>query len=262
MSTTNFENLQISSEKRLDQLMFETDQLHKSLDKIEETEKVFEKISITLETTGLKDLINYRLFLGIVSMDLCSAILIHSKSKSNYENVYSARQIIVIISEAYKKIYNFIHENKYGDIISKYRNNSYWIKEIGNIIQNELKFLQVEYNEITKDLDEYLKINFDLLQIQRNLSIHYDKDSKKVYKMLIELDVEETFKTLIPFINILNKMFEFTNKLRDAYKLKSDSETQKVNHNFENMALTLDKLKSKDNITLIEDIQTIIRQMR
>ncbi|WP_139420267.1 V-type ATP synthase subunit I domain-containing protein [Chryseobacterium mulctrae] len=262
MSNINFENLQLSSEKRLEQLMFETDQLHKSLDKIEETEKVFEKINITLEIAGLKDLINYRLFLGIVSMDLCSAILIHSKSKSNYENIYSARQIIVIISEAYKKIYNFIHENKHGDIISRYRNNSYWIKEIGNIIQNELKSLQGEYSEITKDLDEYLKMNFELLQIQRNLSIHYDKDSTKVYKMLIELDVEEIFKTLIPFINILNKMFEFTDKLRDAYKFKSDSETEKVNHNFEKLALDLDRFKDKDSITLIEDIQTIIRQMK
>jgi hypothetical protein len=152
-------------------------------------------------------------------------------------------------------------ENEFGDIISKHRNKSYWIKEIGDILQNELVELKFEYDEITNDLDEYLKINFALLQVQRNLSIHYDKDPTKVYKMLIELDVEETFKTLIPFINILNKMFEFTNKLRDAYKIKSGSDTQKINHNFERMALDLEKLKNNKNIHDIEYIQKVIREM-
>jgi hypothetical protein len=70
MDTKIFENLQKSSEERLKQLMFEADQLQLSLEKIEKTKIVFEQINITLDNiTGFENLIKYRLFLGIVSMD-------------------------------------------------------------------------------------------------------------------------------------------------------------------------------------------------
>lgn len=262
MNNINLDNLQKNCEQRLEQLMSEVDQLQIAYGKIEKTKLLFKKVDVKFDVLGFENLLKYRIFLGIVSMDLCSAILIHTKSNSNYENIYSARQIIIIINEAYKKIYNFLSENKFGDIIRKYRNKSYWIKEIGNIIENELPELQNEYKEITKDLDEYLNVNFRVLQIQRNLSIHYDKNPIKVYKMLIDLNVDETFKLLIPFMKIINGMYIFTDKLRDAFKIKANLKSQEIDQNFDGVASSLDKIKNNENEEQIEEIQEIIKQMK
>lgn len=259
MSKPNLEFLRESSEQRLEQLTSEVDKLYSVNQKIEKTNLLFTEIDLNSDIIGFKNLINYRLFLGIVSMDLCSAILISTKASSNYENIYSARQIIVIINEAYKKIYNFTSENEKGDVITKYRNRSYWIQEIGSIIKSDLPELQQDYNEITKKLDDYLQVNFSLLKYQRDLSIHYDKNPVKVYKMLIDLNVEEAYKKLIPFIDIINKMFIFTDKLKEAFKVKTKSKAAEVSKSFENMIQQLDAIKNDENRNQIEEIQAIIR---
>jgi hypothetical protein len=262
MSEMNFEYLQNTTEERLNQLIGEVDRLYYLVNKINKNSDFFKEISSDSDIIGFKNLIDFRLFIGIVTMDLCSAILISTKSKSSYENIYSARQVIVIINEAYKKIYNFVSENEYGDIIKKNRNNSYWIKEIGYIIKNALPELEISYNELTKELDDYLDVNFRILKYQRDMSIHYDKDPSKVYEMLIELDVDETFRKLIPFIGILNKMFAFTDKVKDAFKYKIELKTKNIEENYDEMIQKLEQLKNNDNKKQIEEFQNMIIKIK
>ncbi|WP_298791017.1 hypothetical protein [uncultured Allomuricauda sp.] len=116
-----------------------------------------------------------------------------------------------------KKIYNFIPENERGVEIVRNRNNSFWIKEIAQIIIDLPKF-QSEYDRITLKLDENLELNLIKLKSQRDLSIHYDKEPIKVIKMLSSIDIEETFKIMNPFLQILNEMHSLTFELVKGYK--------------------------------------------
>jgi hypothetical protein len=164
-------------------------------------------------------LLKFRLFVSFLIVDLTSAMRIYLNAKFQYEGLFSARQIIVIIYEGYKKIYSFLNNNKNEDLL-KYRNTSFWIKDIGAIIKNDFPQMQNEYDVLTNGLEKYLEINFDVLKMRRNLSIHYDYDSVKMYEMLSKLNIEDTYKKLIPFLDILSKMSVLTAKINTLYQFK------------------------------------------
>lgn len=134
-------------------------------------------------------------------------------STHTYQKLSHIRQIIVIINEGFKQIYNFISINKKGDKITKNRNKSYWIKEIGSIVKTSLPGLNEEYERITQELESYFEENFESIKIQRDLSVHYDKKASKVYDMIINLKVEETFRKMSPFLKLLKEMFDFIEKM-------------------------------------------------
>lgn len=242
-------------EKRLMELTSEVERLNEMFKKLERTEKFCSENELNINLGGLKNLLEYRIFIGILTLDLCAATLIYLRANFQYEGLYSARQIIIVISEGYKKIYNFISKNKEGDLVTKHRNNSFWIKEIGQIIESDLPNYQPQYELITEQLDKYLEVNFEALKTTRDLSIHYDKEPIKVYNMLSELDIEETFKKMVPFLNILNEMFAFTAELNQAYLSKSENEKKQNDKRIDNMANSLNKFKSKSNLDIITEFQ-------
>jgi hypothetical protein len=164
-------------------------------------------------------LLKFRLFISFLMVDLASAMRIYLNAKLQYEALFSARQIIVIFYEGYKKIYNFLNPNKNEDPL-KYRNSSFWIKDIGSIVKNNFYELQNEYDVITNRLENYFENNFELLKMRRNLSIHYDNDSSTVYEMFSKLNVEDTYKKLIPFLDILNNMSFLASKIATLYDLR------------------------------------------
>src|SRR3569623_2116940 len=55
---------------------------------------------------GLIRLSEYNLLLGFISLDLCTAYRVYLKADINYEVMYATKHLIVILNEAYKKIYN------------------------------------------------------------------------------------------------------------------------------------------------------------
>lgn len=165
----------------------------------------------------IEKVIEYRMLLGMFILDLTTATRIYLHSTSPYEKLYSARQIYIILNEAFKKIYNFITYNKDGSENETYRNNSFWVKYIKEIVQ-DIDNLNKEYNEITVELEAYHKDHFSDIKEVRDMSIHYDKQPTKVYQMLINLDPERTLVKMLPFIKILNQMFDFTQKIPDTYK--------------------------------------------
>jgi len=247
--------LRESVEQRLDELTSEIERLNETFKKLERTVKFCSENELNLSLDGIKNLLEYRLFIGILTLDLCTATLIYLKANFQYEGLYSARQIVIIISEGYKKIYNFVSENKEGDLVTKHRNNSFWIKEIGHIIKFDLPNYQTRYKLITEQLDKYLDVNFETLKITRDLSIHYDKEPIKVYNMLSGLNIEETFIKMIPFLNILNEMFSFTDELNQGYLIKSENEKIQNKKKIDDIANSLEKFKDKNNPDIIKEFQ-------
>lgn len=192
---------------------------------------------------NFENLLRYRLFINILNLDLSVAVRLYLKSTYQYEGVYAARQIIVIINEGYKKIYNFIQSNSENEF-AKNRNNSFWIKNIGRIIKEDLPVLKTEYERITKELDNCLSINFSILKTQRDLSVHYDEQPEKVYDMLVDLNIDEILNKLIPFLKIIQDMKIFTNQMVFKYNKTYDS----ARENHENIIdATINKLRKFEN---------------
>ena len=255
MTSETKSNLVTNVETRLVELSSEIDKLGTLFNQLETYQKFLEEQKISNPFEGLRNLLNFRIIIGIINLDLCSATLIYLRGKFQYESISASRQMIVVINEGYKKIYNFIMKSEKGDENSKYRNNSFWIKEIGQIINSHLPECKQHYDDITKKLDNYLNVNFEILKAQRDLSVHYDKEPMKVYKMLVELDIEDSFKKLIPFLDILNEIFAFTQLLADGFRKKTDQANLEQDKRIDDIADLLDKHKSTNNENLITEFK-------
>ncbi|MET3126514.1 hypothetical protein ABID42_001616 [Arcicella rosea] len=244
--------LQNNIERRLNELTSDIDDLNRQYSILETCRK---SINCTDDVyfENLQNLLNFRLIVGIINLDLCAAILIHLRAKFQYESIYSSRQIIIIICEGYKKLYNFIIEKDNGDKVSKYRNNSFWIKEVGTVVHEILPEYQSQYDLITQQLDNYLSVNFETLKVQRDLSIHYDKEPIKVYEMLSNLDIEETLKTMIPFLAILNSMFSFIFEITKGFEQKTKLEIKNQELRILEIINLINKFKTEQNEKMIED---------
>jgi hypothetical protein len=249
-------SLLMNTEKKISEISKAVDQAHQFLEKTEKIQSLLTEKNIDINFININHLLKYRLFIGIIILDLAAAIRIYLNAKLQYEALFSVRQIIVIINEGYKKIYNFILKHDKGIDIEKYRKNSFWVKNIGEIIYLDLPDLQQEYDSITIELERYLIMNFDGIKDQRNLSIHYDENPVRVYDMLLKLDIEETFKKLIPFLGILNRMFDLTHLLVLRYNEKLDTERRNQETQFEIMISKLEEFKNQENennISLLQD---------
>lgn len=196
-------------ESRMNNVSESTDRLYEQTNKLVQIKKDYPKIENTSKFIIIEKLFNFRLIISLILLDLCVAVLIHLRGKFNYEGIYSLRQIIVIINEGYKKLYHFVN----NDQNTKNRRNSFWIKEIGFIVKNELKELETSYGLITKNLDDFI-IEVESLFGIRNFSVHYDAYAIKVYEMMKQLNQPSTFSTLIQFLKILNDMHDFSSKIQ------------------------------------------------
>ncbi|WCM43581.1 hypothetical protein MG290_14425 (plasmid) [Flavobacterium sp. CBA20B-1] len=172
---------------------------------------------------NLKDLASYRLLIGILTADLCSVILMHLKAGLKYETLYLARQMIVNVNEGFKLIYGFITQNIKGELVVTNRNNSLWIKDIGSLIKNNFPDYEKKYSLITEQLNAFSEKDFIKLKSKnyRCLSVHYDKETIKVYDMLLELDTEEVLNVTIDFLEIIKQMFGFTKELLNSHNVKT-----------------------------------------
>lgn len=254
------EKLKYLSEFNMDYITQEVDRMRKILHTLERSEVELSKLqpnsplSINVEQgkkllftsfENLKALANYRLFIGILYLDLTTSVRFYLNAKYHYEGVFATRQIIVIINEGYKQIYNF-SKTKVGTEKTGLRNNSFWVKGIGKIIKSDLHHLKSKYDELTNILTKYEDV-VNKTYKERSLSVHYHKDPLKVYEvydMMVELDIDSIFQKLIPFLSILNKMFDFTNDVNNSYYLESNAIKEKTNKSYVDMIENLENLKA------------------
>jgi len=252
-------SLLTNTEMKISEISSAVDQVRQFLEKTEKIHLMLSEKNINIDFVNINHLLKYRLFIGILILDLATATRIYLNAKLNYEALFSVRQIIVIINEGYKKIYDFVSKDDKEADKNKNRNNSFWVKNIGEIIKLDIPVLQQEYDSITIELEKYFNTNFAEIKDQRNLSIHYDKNPIRVYDMLLKLDIEETFKKLIPFLAILNRMFDLTHLLVVGYDEKLDRERRNNENQFENMIAKLDEHKNAENENIISSLQKSMR---
>ncbi|MBP1838889.1 hypothetical protein [Formosa algae] len=202
-------------------------------------------ISHEIDITHLEKSVNileYRMLIGLLLLDLNSSTRAYLNSVNDYEKLYASRQIIVIIKEGYQKIYDFVFKNNEGQTVMKNRNKSFWNNEIRMIIENDIPELVAKYEEITIALNEFYDNNFDSIKEQRDLSIHYDKKASKVYDMITNIDIDGTFKKMIPFSDILFKMLNFTEKIAEFLIEILRKENNKT---YESTKMNFEKIKKK-----------------
>ena len=204
---------------------------------------------------NIERLLEFRLLIGLLILDLTTSTRIYLNAKYKYEGLYSIRQIIVIINEGYKKIYNFKKTNSNGDEIIRDRKKSFWIQDIGTIIENDLFELNGKYSELTNELEIYFENNFNDIKGQRDLSIHYDRKPTKVYDMLTKLNIESTFKKLIPFFQILNNMFDFTHDILMSFNDQANSKKECNLMSLERMISNIENVKSLFNEKDVKDLK-------
>lgn len=228
---------------------------------LKEMKNLIKENNIQLDLNNLIRLAEYRTLIGILHLDINVAIRIFLNGKSQYEGLYAARQIIVIINEGFKKIFHFTNTNKGRD-----RLESFWIKDIKMIIDNDLPYLEETYKELTQKLDSFCENNFSdkVWKNKRNLSVHYDKNPSKFYSMLIGLNIEETILNMIPFLDIINKMFVFTFSIIKAYQLNGFVENQNRILQIDNIInLTNKVFEGKDkNEKVISGLEMILKMKK
>ena len=242
------------TESKIIEMTSSIDEVRGKLKMIENAQKRLSEKNIILNLENTISLLEYRLFVGLLILDLASTMRAYLNAKFKYEAIFAARQIIVIIKEGYKKIYNFISQNSQGAAITRNRNNSFWIKNIGRIIQKDLPNLQLEYDYLTNKLDNYLANNLNDIKYQRDLFIHYDDHPAIVYDSLLTLDIDQTFRKLTPFLEILNNMFAFTNRLIFEYKEKLGKQNKSFETTVDDLILKLEANKKPETIASISKV--------
>ncbi|WP_456058857.1 hypothetical protein [Alistipes sp.] len=181
-----------------------------------------EKDSKNEDISNIQNVCEYSLLISLLWLDIGSAYRIYLNAIEKYEVLYAGKQLVVTINEGYKKIYHYITIDKNGNINRLNRETSFWVKEVGGIVKEKTPFLTEKYDNISSRLDDYLEQNMEGIKQQRVLAIHYgenknDKKISNVYEMLINLDIEEISKKVIPFMEILTDMIHFCTDLFTEY---------------------------------------------
>lgn len=205
----------------LEQIIKDLDDSRKLLRLANLYESKSSQLEITIDFSSQKRLIEYRLLIGLLYVDLLTLVRLYLKAEYRYEELFSLRQINVILTEGLKKIYHF---NK------KDRKNTFWAKDIKSIIENELPNLELNYNSLTSKINEYISIfsTDKSIKNQRDLSVHYDENPSRVYDMIIKLDTDKIYSYMLPFVDLLKDMFEFTHNILSCYSEKINRETEET----------------------------------
>jgi hypothetical protein len=258
-----------STELSIDYIAKAIDEVRSFIKKMKTMQKFMEEHDIDSENetiVGMEKMLEYRMLIGIVFLDLASATRAHLQSKFTYEKLFSLRQIIVIINEGYKQMYNFVRLNDNGDLITRDRNKSFWYKDIGNVIEISLPELNAEYNNLTQKLEKYYNDNFSSIKEQRDLSVHYDKEASKVYDMTVGLNVEDTFLKMSPFLGILTDMFRFTEKMAMTSSIKEKEKTNEANRQlesiFNNLIEKVEKARTEETKDKLNKLLEMIKKSK
>jgi hypothetical protein len=156
-------------------------------------------------TVALKCVSETLLMLCYINLDLMAAYrqYLSTDTSTHYENRQSITKINIVISESYKRIYGF------GEKIKE----SFWIAKIKKAV-DFLGQCDDEYQQIEEEL-KLLKSNNVVNREMRDLAVHYDSDPMKVYIMLSALSAEEVASRCTVYMQVLEKVTAFVNKLLD-----------------------------------------------
>jgi len=195
------------------------DSVRSSVAMLDRTEEYMLKNNHSIPDSNyyLRRISEYTILLGLVWLDITAGFRIYLNAKENYETIYSTKQLLITINEGFKQIYNYVSIDSNGNLKTKPRNHSFWVKDIGTIVNDKLAHLVDEYLEITTELDLYDDDELKNMRGPRNLFVHYDIEASKVYDELINLDIEKMAIKMMPFMKILSRMVLFGRKVLEEY---------------------------------------------
>lgn len=165
---------------------------------------------------SLDNLLNIDLFISMKLCDLFVLIKQYTQADQRWEEICIAGQIYTKMNESLKKLIGFKEEGN---------NNSYWVKVMGEYVQNAPK-LYAEYINIKKELIEYAqdKTIQNYIKSIRNTDVHCDEnlDSFTLFKTLNEIDVDYTFRLFLEWAKLLKRTSFFVSDCcqKEIEKLK------------------------------------------
>lgn len=83
-----------------------------------------------------------------------------------------------------------------------------------------------DYDEITLQLREFVPPNLD--KDMRDYAVHYDRDTRKVYRMLSSINAEEVLQRVIKFLSVLERVAKLTFDLLKTLIKNDDNRTSGI----------------------------------
>jgi len=170
-----------------------------------------------LQLRQLRRIYEYMMLIGLISSDLWVAYRVYLRAEDGYEVQYANKQIVIILIEGFKQVYNFVNRNDKGDLINSKRNKSIWKKDIGDIVIGRFPDLVQAYQALTADLESFDDGILKSMHKPRNIFVHYDHEPSLAYDELVSLHIEHVTRKAIPFMALLKGMMEFNLSLTGAY---------------------------------------------
>lgn len=242
------------------------DKIRSSIKMIENVEKHTKEQGHTLpeESNHLRRLSECSLLISLIWLDITAAFRIYLNAKEKYEGIYAVKQLTITINEGFKQIYNYVSVDDNGNLKTRERNHSFWVKDIGTIANNDLPHLLKDYDKITTSLDTYDDQELKDMKGPRNLFVHFDKTPSLVYDELVKQDIEKITKKILPFMKILKEMIYFTNILLADYNVLI---IQRNNHMLDKHLQKLESLQSRVSqqpkaMELLDQIKSFIKSQK
>lgn len=216
------------------------------------------------ESKHLRRLSECSLLISLIWLDITAAFRIYLNAKEKYEVIYAVKQLTITINEGFKQIYNYVSVDDNGNLKTRERNHSFWVSDIGTIVNNELPHLLTDYDKITASLDAYDDHELKNMKGPRNLFVHFDKTSSLVYDELLKQDIEKITKKTLPFMNILEEMINFSKVLLADYNILI---SRRKNDMLNNQHQQFESLRSKvshqpEALELLDQIQHFINSQK
>jgi hypothetical protein len=242
------------------------DKIRSSISIIDRVEQYTEKQGHTLPEASkhLRRLSECSLLISLIWLDITAGFRIYLNAKDKYEGIYAVKQLTITINEGFKQIYNYVSIDDNGNLKTRERNHSFWVKDIGAIANNELPHLLNDYDKITASLDTYDDQELKDMKGPRNLFVHFDKTPSLVYDELVKQDVEKITKKILPFMKILKEMIDFSMVLLADYNILI---TQRKNDMLDNQHQKFESLRSRVSqqpkaMELLDQIQHFIKSQK
>ena len=166
-------------------------------------ENINQLIKIPKETGFSTDLIQFSLYFYMIGSDFNVLLKQYCIGNQRWEGIVIAQQIYVKINESLKKIIGFAENGS---------NNSYWIKIMGEYVENN-PILKPQYLEIKQKLIEYAqnKEVQKMMKFNRDIGVHGDDklDALNQFRILKSLDMDITFKFLIEWNVFMEEIIKF-----------------------------------------------------
>jgi hypothetical protein len=167
-------------------------------------------------TIVVQSTIEATMMIEYIALDLYAAYRQYLSATTDYEERQAMTKANIVMSEGYKKLYGFTEDKQ---------KESFWGKQIKKAVDVNPSHRQ-DYDEITLQLREFVPPNLD--KDMRDYAVHYDRDPRKVYRMLSSINAEEVLQRVIKFLSVLERVAKLTFDLLKTLIKNDDNRTSGI----------------------------------